>query len=126
MPNRNVNIPRVIRDLRDERGWTQEALGNKLDPPVTGATVSRWENGESLPSHDHLRALARLMKVDPGVFVDKVERALKDSTIQKRVRQARIGMVAEAAEEYEIGNHEIMLLPDGAILVNEQVLIYPE
>ncbi len=51
----------VIRRLRTERGWTQEALAEKLH--LSPQAVSRWETGLSLPDVSQIPQLARLFGV---------------------------------------------------------------
>ena len=57
---------KTIRELREERGWTQLELAYKAG--VTPATVSNWERGVFEPKASQLRALARLF----GVSMDDV------------------------------------------------------
>lgn len=38
-----------IRKARMKRGWSQEALGAQLDPPVGKAAVSQWESDTTQP-----------------------------------------------------------------------------
>ncbi len=47
---------KLIRQLREERGWTQLELANKLQ--VTPSTVYNWERGRFEPKARQLRALA--------------------------------------------------------------------
>jgi transcriptional regulator with XRE-family HTH domain len=57
--------------LRSEK-LTQERLGGLVSrelskgAPVTAATVSRWESGDTVPSVTTLAAIARVCGVDPG------------------------------------------------------------
>ena len=57
---------KTIRQLREERGWTQLALAYKAG--VTPATVSNWERGIHEPKVSQLRGLARLF----GVSMDDI------------------------------------------------------
>ena len=50
-------IGAFIAQLRRERGWTQEELGERLG--VTNKTVSRWENGNYMPSIELLALMGR-------------------------------------------------------------------
>lgn len=50
-------IGNFIAQLRKENGWTQEELGSRLG--VTNKTVSRWENGNYMPSIEVLSLLSR-------------------------------------------------------------------
>jgi transcriptional regulator with XRE-family HTH domain len=58
---------KTIRDLRQERGWTQLQLANQLG--VTPATIHMWERGKSEPTVSALRRLARLF----DVMMDDIE-----------------------------------------------------
>ncbi len=43
-----ADIPRLIRELRERTGLTQEKFAAKLG--VTFPTINRWENGRARPS----------------------------------------------------------------------------
>lgn len=43
-----IKMGKFIAALRKEKGLTQEKLGEKLG--VTNKTVSRWENGNYMPT----------------------------------------------------------------------------
>jgi transcriptional regulator with XRE-family HTH domain len=58
---------KTIRELREERGWTQLELGNKLG--VTPVTVYNWERGQHIPTALQLRSLARVF----GVLMDDID-----------------------------------------------------
>lgn len=51
-----VKIGAFIAALRREKGWTQEELGERVG--VTNKTVSRWENGNYMPSIEILSLLS--------------------------------------------------------------------
>ena len=42
-----VKMGKFLKELRKEKGLTQEQLGEKIG--VTNKTVSRWENGNYIP-----------------------------------------------------------------------------
>jgi transcriptional regulator with XRE-family HTH domain len=50
-----------IRQLREERGWTQLELASRLG--VTPITVYNWERRQHEPRGSQLRALARAFDV---------------------------------------------------------------
>lgn len=50
-----------LKELRIDKKLSTTALGKILD--VSHATISRWENGEMLPSIAHLYNLAKYFKV---------------------------------------------------------------
>ena len=52
---------KTIRELRDERGWTQLELAIKLG--VTPLTVHNWDRGKYEPSASKLRQIARVFEV---------------------------------------------------------------
>ncbi len=57
-----------IAALRRERGWTQEELGERLG--ITNKTVSRWENGNYLPSVEMMSLLSRELGVTLNELVE--------------------------------------------------------
>lgn len=48
MLNAQADIRRLVRELRDRTGLTQEKFAAKLG--VTFPTINRWENGRARPS----------------------------------------------------------------------------
>ncbi len=54
----------TIRQLRQERGWTQQDLADRLGTHVM--TVSRWEQGQVRPIWRYRRRLAELFGMKVG------------------------------------------------------------
>ena len=54
-------VVKTIRELREERSWTQLELAVKLE--VTPSTVYNWERGKNEPTASKLRQMARLFDV---------------------------------------------------------------
>lgn len=52
-----------IKEWREYRGLSQEALGERLD--TSGASISRIENGTQPYTQDTLEALAEALMTDP-------------------------------------------------------------
>ena len=52
----------MLKDLRKEKGMTQEQLGEKFG--VSRRTVSRWETGSNMPDLDVLIELSDFYEVD--------------------------------------------------------------
>jgi transcriptional regulator with XRE-family HTH domain len=71
---------KTIRELREERGWSQFELAVKTG--VTPSTISNWERGMTEPKVSQLRRLAELF----GVSMDVIEVADREETPEgKRV-----------------------------------------
>lgn len=60
MNNRQADIPRLIRELRQRTGLTQEKFAAKLG--VTFPTINRWENGRAKPSPLALKQIEDLLR----------------------------------------------------------------
>jgi transcriptional regulator with XRE-family HTH domain len=58
---------KTIRQLREEREWTQLELANTLG--VTPATVYTWERGRNEPRASQLRKIAETF----GVLMDDID-----------------------------------------------------
>ena len=58
--NAQTNIPRLVRELRQRTGLTQEKFAAKLG--VTFPTINRWENGRAKPSPLALKQIEDLLR----------------------------------------------------------------
>jgi transcriptional regulator with XRE-family HTH domain len=58
---------KTIRQLREEHGWTQLELSNKLG--VTPSTVYNWERGKYEPTGSKLRQIAQAF----GISMDDIQ-----------------------------------------------------
>lgn len=68
-----------LKDLRKEKGLTQEQLAEQFN--VTGRTVSRWETGNNMPDLDILIKISEFYAVDIRELIDgerKSEKMNKD------------------------------------------------
>lgn len=63
-----IKIGAFIARLRQEKGWTQEQLGERLG--VTNKTVSRWENGNYMPSVELLTLMGREFEVSLNELIE--------------------------------------------------------
>ena len=59
MLNAQAEIPRLVRELRERTGLTQEKFAAKLG--VTFPTINRWENGRARPSPLALKQIEDLL-----------------------------------------------------------------
>ncbi len=84
-----VKIGECLRDLRREKGLTQEQLAEKLN--VSRRTVSRWETGSSTPDLDVLLQLTDLYGVDLRSLLngETVRKEMTDET-KETVQQIAI------------------------------------
>lgn len=83
-----VMIGKFLKELRKDKGLTQEQLGEKIG--VTNKTVSRWENGNYIPPAECLAMLSDIygisineilsgQKLTTDEFADAAEDNLKSA-----------------------------------------------
>jgi transcriptional regulator with XRE-family HTH domain len=65
--------PSKLRAPRLKRGWSQEAVGQKLG--VTGAAIGHYETGLSKPPPARAAHLARILGLRPGYVQASAHRA---------------------------------------------------
>lgn len=58
--NAQADIPRLVRELRERTGLTQEKFAAKLG--VTFPTINRWENGRAKPSPLAVQKIEELLR----------------------------------------------------------------
>ena len=58
--NTQVDIHRIVRELRERTGLTQEKFAAKLG--VTLPTINRWENGRAKPSPLAMQKIEELLR----------------------------------------------------------------
>ncbi len=58
--NAQADIPRLVRELRERTGLTQEKFAAKLG--VTFPTINRWENSRAKPSPLALKQIEDLLR----------------------------------------------------------------
>lgn len=84
-----MNTQKVLLNLRTKAGLSQEELAEKLY--VTRQAVSRWENGETVPSTDALKQLSKFFDVSINTLLGSPRRLvcqccgmpLEDSAISR-------------------------------------------
>jgi transcriptional regulator with XRE-family HTH domain len=81
------HISASIRDLRNARSLSQEALAKAISEPAN--TVSRWETGTYKPSAEQLEKLARFFGISITAFFPGMER---DSSIPPALLSAMKGL----------------------------------
>lgn len=58
--NAQADISRLVRELRERTGLTQEKFAAKLG--VTYPTINRWENGRAKPSPLALKQIEEMLR----------------------------------------------------------------
>ncbi|MBQ8960215.1 MAG: helix-turn-helix transcriptional regulator [Ruminococcus sp.] len=129
-----VRIGRFLKELRKERGLTQEQLGEKLG--VTNKTVSRWETGNYLPPVECLSMLSDLYgftinelvageRLDTESFSQAAEEnlsmALEEN--EKRRRSTEKRLLTMMALSTLIAMAVILLIPGGSSFAVRKLLI---
>ena len=66
-----MQIGKIIKDLRLDKGWSQTVLASKLY--VSQDTISLWELGKSLPDIPNLIKLSKLFKVSTDYLLGLVD-----------------------------------------------------
>ena len=82
-------IGTFLRDLRKEKGLTQEELAEKLY--VNNRTISRWENARTMPDFDVLIELAKLYDVS----VEELLNGKKTADDMEKQTEANLYNIAE-------------------------------
>ena len=123
-----MEMGKEIRRLRNERGLTQEALATSLH--VSPQTVSKWEQGKTLPDVQLLPEIAvffgvtldRLFAMDPGQQMERIRNHIEDSGLLEPAdeRQMAAQLQAIAEEPANEGQAKTVL----AVLYNHQAEQY--
>lgn len=58
-----MSMSEFLADLRDDRGWTNRQVAERLDIPRSEGSVINWMCGSDQPGRAAIRALARLFNV---------------------------------------------------------------
>ncbi len=87
-----INIGGFLRELRKEKRLTQEELAEKFG--VSSRSVSRWENGNTMPELGILVELADFYEVDIREIID----GERKSEIMKKETKETLRKVADYAE----------------------------
>ena len=81
-----IKIGSFLKELRQEKGMTQEQLAEQLN--VSNRSVSRWETGSNLPDLSMLIILAEYYDVTVGEIIDgkrkseKMNEELKETVLK--------------------------------------------
>ncbi len=115
-----MNIGNKIRELRKQRGLTQEQLAENVG--VSFQAVSKWENNIALPDITLAPVLASYF----GVSMDELfDFSLKEieCEIKKIVDEAYIFRESDPAESKRILNEGLKKYPENDILLNNLLYV---
>ena len=104
------SIGERIRELRTARKMTQNEFADRIN--VTKSTVSAYENGTRLPSHDVLIKIARLFKVSTDNLLGYSEKSVLDVT---GLTRTQINTLQDVITTYQRHNllYQKMMEEDG-------------
>lgn len=98
-----------IKELRLEKEWTQDELGQKLNPPVNKSAVNKWEKGQvENIKRTHIERMSKFFGVRPSQLMCFNEPVIEGAfPIEESVSIPVLGKVAAGepilAEENQIG-----------------------
>lgn len=92
-----VKIGAFLKDLRKEKGITQEQLAEELG--VSGRTISRWETGSNMPDISLLVEIAEFFDVSIPEII-KGERKSEDMKEETKEVAETMSDYAKAEEEH--------------------------
>lgn len=95
----NVKIGGFLRELRKEKELTQEQLAEKFG--VSSRSVSRWENGNTMPELNILVELADYYEVDIREIIDG-ERKSKLTNTEEKVTLQKVADYAETEKKLTV------------------------
>ena len=109
-----------VKALREEKGWTQAELGEKIF--VSDKLVSKWERGESVPDTDTVVRLAELAGKSVGEFTGGEKLWSEENVTAPAVKRrlvynavsfiADLGIVAFLVAMWAIAIREYSSLPE--------------
>ena len=92
-----IKIGAFLKELRKEKGLTQEQLAEKLN--VSGRTVSRWETGSNMPDIGMLVVIADLYEVSiPEIIAGE----RKSEKMNQETRQTAVAMAEYSRNEARV------------------------
>lgn len=73
-----------LRELRSERGWTQEQAAREIG--CSWRALQRWERGHAQPTWKSVQVLAKGYGVTPAAIIgEEAVSGLEDETLEARV-----------------------------------------
>ncbi len=85
--------------LRDKAGITQMSLAHQLG--VSRQAVTRWESGDTAPSMDKLKALAKIYDVSLDWLCSDADESYEN---KEKAESIRLNEDEQKAEPYDVRN----------------------
>ncbi|WP_100445936.1 Scr1 family TA system antitoxin-like transcriptional regulator [Glycomyces xiaoerkulensis] len=100
-----------IHDHRTELGFSQTELAVRLG--VSGATISNWERGASMPSAGEVWGLARHLKIPDEIaeFMETIAREGSSPNMEAHPRYNALGLAKAELHYNSIWKWEPLILP---------------
>ena len=86
-----VKIGSFIKEIRKEKGLTQEQLAEKLG--VSQKSVSRWETGKTMPDYSLLPNICETLEINVAELLG-AEKIAGDSVPKKQVTAMAMNMIS--------------------------------
>ena len=106
-----VKIGRFLKELRKQKGLTQEQIAEKFN--VSNRTISRWENGNNMPDLDVLIEISDYYEVDLREILNG-ER--KSENMEKEMKETILRAVDYTNTEAERYNKRVRIC-NGTVLL---------
>lgn len=97
-----MDFSQRLRELREEKGLSQEELANKLDLPRTSITHYESKDSERLPRKGRLYQIADFFDVSVDYLLGRTNEKKLDDTEEKFVKDTQQLTVNELRKKYEI------------------------
>lgn len=83
-------LPEKIKELRIEKGWKQEELGERIG--LSRDAISKWENGKNIPRLPELQSLATVFEMKVSELVQEAEEernSMLESLVVKNISASK-------------------------------------
>jgi len=101
-----IKTGKFLKELRKEKGLTQEQLGEKVG--VTNKTVSRWENGNYMPPVECLTLLSDIYGVSINEIVSG-QRLSKGEEFAEAAEESLSDVLALNEQTYKKSEKKLMI-----------------
>ena len=113
-----MNFGEKLRELRNERQWTQPALAEVIG--IEQSYLSKLENEKSLPSNDVFTRILEVFEIDAGEFLRDL-----DHRTRNQLRQLpRVADYLARERKLIIGSRQRWLVASAAMIALGAALVY--